>query len=62
MEEIETNALMKLYISFRAVQRNANELRQDVAEVLLTYFTMTVRLVGHRFCPAYLTPQSVAEG
>ena len=35
LEEMETNALVNLYTLLSDVQRNANDLRQDVADVLL---------------------------
>jgi len=36
LEDIETSALVNLYTLLSDVQRNANDLRQDVADVLLT--------------------------
>jgi len=36
LEDIETDALVNLYTLLSDVQRNANDLRQDVADVLLT--------------------------
>jgi hypothetical protein len=36
LEEMETDALVNLYTLLSDVQRNANDLRQDVADVLLT--------------------------
>jgi predicted polyphosphate/ATP-dependent NAD kinase len=36
LSEMETDALVNLYTLLSDVQRNANDLRQDVAEVLLT--------------------------